>query len=418
MQNGLMPLDIRAYDPTTDLAAVYRIWREVGWLESDDKTELLQRFLTGSTTEVGLLDGEPECAVVWAPGSIRYQQTDLALCAVTAVTTSRLGRKQGFATTMTARALRAGAEAGAAVAALGIFDQGFYDRVGFGTGAYEMRVNLDPASLAVDHIPYRRPVRLGADDCVEMHRALVDRHRTHGSVVLDPPSIVEAEYGFESDSFALGYRDEADGRLTHFLMASAKGEHGPYRIGFLAYEQPGQLLELFRLIRELGDQVTTVRLTEPPEIQLQDLITTPFRRGIQTESSAHATGATALAFFQYRVLDLAACVAARRWPGPEVRFNLVLSDPVVDVLARDGSEWSGVAGEYVVAIGAGSTVHAGRDPSLDTLSASVNAFTRAWLGVQPPSSLAITDDLAGGPTLLAALDEALTLPTPHPGWNF
>jgi hypothetical protein len=418
-----MPLDIRPYDAATDLAAVDRIWREVGWLDKDDPIEPLGVFLTGSNVEVGLLDDEPECAVVWTPGSIRYQATDLALCAVTAVTTSRIGRKQGFATTMTARALRAGAEAGSAVAALGIFDQGFYDRVGFGSGPYELRVALDPASLDLADVAYRRPIRLTTGDHAEMHRALVDRHRVHGSVVLDPPSIIEAELGWTSDPFGLGYRDGSDGRLTHFLLASAKGESGPYRIAYLSYEEPAQLLELLRLVRELGDQVTTVRLTEPPEIQLQDLITTPFRRGTQTEGSAHATGAEALAFFQYRILDLPACVGARRWTGPEVRFNLVLTDPAIDVLARDGDRepaqaWPGVAGSWVVTFGVDSSAEPGTDPSEPTMTASVNAFTRAWLGVRAPSSVAITDELAAPASLLADLDEALALPTPHPGWDF
>lgn len=413
-----MALDIRAYDPSRDLEAVDRIWREVGWLDKDDDTEGLRVFLAGSNVEVGLLDGQPECAVVWTPGAIRYQETDLPLCAVTAVTTSRIGRKQGLATTMTARALRAGAQAGCAVAALGIFDQGFYDRLGFGTGPYEYRVSLDPASLAVDHIPYRRPVRLTADDHAEMHQALVGRHRPHGSVVLHPPAVIEAECRWTSDGFGLGYRD-ASGRLTHFLWGSAKDEHGPYRLVVLCHQDTDQLLELLRVVRELGDQVTTVRLAEPAEIQLQDLIDTPFRRNVQTASSTHATGIDALACYQYRILDLPACVEARAWPGPEVRHNLTLTDPAIGVLDRDGdNDWPGVAGRFVVSIGSASSVQPGVDPSLDTVEASVNAFTRAWLGIRRPSSVAVTDDLVADRSLLAALDEALALPTPHPGWEF
>jgi len=54
---------------------------------------------------------------------------------------------------------------------------------------------------------------------------------------------------------------------------------------------------------------------------------------------------------------------------------------------------------------------------LPTLEATVNAFTRLWLGVQPASGLAITDDIAGPPELLAALDRRLRLPAPHMDWN-
>ena len=66
---------------------------------------------------------------------------------VTAVTTSRIARKQGFARVMTARQLAEAAENGAEVAALGMFDQGFYDQVGFGTGGYEHSIRFDPARI-------------------------------------------------------------------------------------------------------------------------------------------------------------------------------------------------------------------------------------------------------------------------------
>lgn len=429
-----MTLDIRPYDRDRDFDAVRRIWQEVAWLENDEQAAKLGAFLDASHVEVGLLDGEAECSVCWTPGTIRYQHTDLTLCAVTAVTTSRLGRKQGLATTMTARALADGARHGAAVAALGIFDQGFYDRLGFGTGPYNLIANLDPAALDLDHVPYRRPIRLGPDDHLEMHQALTRRHRLHGSVVLDPPAIIEAEAGWTPEGFGLGYRSPDDGRLTHFFYASAKGENGPYRIRVISYEEPAQVLELLRLVKELGDQVVTVRIDEPAEIQLQDLVRTPFRRATQTQGGAHANGVEALADVQHRILDLASTVAARSWSGPEVRFNLHLSDPAPSLLPPPntqpgpdpdpdpdpgpGPAWTGVGGRYTVWVGAPSSLTEGTDPDLPTITATVNAFTRAWLGSRRPSSVALTDHLDGPPDLLVALDEALALPPPRPGWQF
>ena len=38
---------------------------------------------------------------------------------------------------------------GALVAGLGMFDQGYYDKLGFGSGAYSHRVAFDPARLSV-----------------------------------------------------------------------------------------------------------------------------------------------------------------------------------------------------------------------------------------------------------------------------
>jgi hypothetical protein len=58
------------------------------------------------------------------------------------------------------------------------------------------------------------------------------------------------------------------------------------------------------------------------------------------------------------------------------------------------------------------------DTGLPTLIATVNAFTRLWLGVGPATGLSFTDDLDGPRDLLVQLDHALRLPDPHPDWDF
>ncbi|MBU7045828.1 MAG: hypothetical protein HXS54_05275, partial [Theionarchaea archaeon] len=50
--------------------------------------------------------------------------------------------------------------------------------------------------------------------------------------------------------------------------------------------------------------------------------------------------------------------------------------------------------------------------------ASVNAFTRMWLGVRPATGLAVTDNLHGPQELLSDLDHILCIPEPHPDWDF
>lgn len=415
-----MEHQLRPYDRERDLAAVTRIWREVGWIEDDDDEPPMARFLDAANVEVGLLDDEAECAVCWIGGTIRYQDTDLPLGIVAGVTTSRIARRLGLASTMTARSLRAAADSGAAVAALGMFDQGFYNKIGFGVGAYTNVLRFHPSSLALGHIPYRRPIRLTADDAEEFHALSLRRHRGHGGVTVEPPTMVRSEMEWGSNLIALGYRND-EGRLTHALVGTAKGEHGPYRILFLAYEEPDQLLELLRLLRELGDQVHTVRIDEPPEIQLQDLIERPFDQLRRTAGGPNAAGADAIAWVQLRILDLAPVVAARSWPGPSVTCNLELTDPITAVLAKtDGDTWSGVGGTYRLTIGSTSTIEAvdAIDPDLPTLQASIGAFSRCWFGVRSASSLRLTDELDGPAELLAQLDQALALPPPHPGWDF
>jgi hypothetical protein len=71
-----------------------------------------------------------------------------------------------------------------------------------------------------------------------------------------------------------------------------------------------------------------------------------------------------------------------------------------------------------VRLGPTSGARSGREDALPTLTASVGAFSRLWLGVRPATGLAVTDGISGPPGLLAALDSLLRLPTPQPDWDF
>jgi len=122
------------------------------------------------------------------------------------------------------------------------------------------------------------------------------------------------------------------------------------------------------------------------------------------------------AVYQMRICDLAGCLARTRLRCAPVRFNLSLSDPIGRYLPAD-SPWRGVAGQYVVSLGAESSAREGRDESLPTLEATVNAFTRLWFGVRPATSLAMTDALSAPDDLLERLDQAFCLPAPKPDWN-
>ena len=406
----------RTYEEERDLAAVTRMWREVGWIDdSPEHADGLAGFLRCGHTLVADVHGEAECLVHRSPGSVRHGESDLPLCAISAVTTSHVGRRQGLASALMVEALQAGVADGAAVAALGMFDQGYYDRFGFGTGAYEHRLRFDPSTLAVD-VPTRPPVRLTRADAAEIHALLLRRHRGHGSAVIDPVDMFVTEMAWTDKPFALGFRAD-DGRLTHAVIGSMKAEYGPYVVDWMAYEEPHQVLELLGLLRGLGDQVTTMTVREEPaELQLQDLIRVPFRqvraaRIAGGDGSLHESRAT----MQLRMLDLATCIAAVRLDTPPLTFGLRLEDPIAEMAAAG---WRGIGGEYTVSLGASSTVDGGIAPGLPVLDASVNAFSRLWMGVRPASSLALTDRLDGPEELLAALDRSLRYPTPQFGWPF
>ena len=407
-----MDAEVRDYQ-SDDLPAVTRMWREVGWIDDSDlQAAALSHLMSYGVTRVGVIDGEAECLVHRTPGAIRYDRQDLSLCAITAVTTSPIARNLGLATRLTAEAVAAGAVEGAAVAALGMFEQGFYNRFGMGTLAYLHHVSFDPAKLRADP-PRRRPIRVTRDDWTEVAGLMGRRSRRHGGVTLDPPEVMRAELAWTEEPYlGLGFRAD-DGRLTACVIGTNPGEHGPFKVGVLAYEDDDDLRDVLGLLRSLAAQVQRVSMVEPAGIQLQDLMDTPIR-GSEPDDPAHRPWHTAMAWYQLRILDLGVCVAARSWTGDEVAFDLVLTDPLNDA----GVAWPGLAGDHSVTIARTSTVASSHRGGLPVLRASVSAFSRLWFGVRPATGLAVTDDLVGPPELLGALDQALLLPPPLPELSF
>jgi hypothetical protein len=404
--------EIRDYQ-SGDLPSVTRMWQEVGWLDDSElQAGALGHLMGYGATRVGVIDGDAECLVHRTPGSIRYDRHDLSLCANTAVTTSSVARNLGLATRLTAEAIAAGAEEGAAVAALGMFEQGFYNRFGMGTLAYLHHLTFDPAQLRVDP-PRRRPVRITRDDWAEVAALMARRERRHGSVHLDPPEVFRAELDWTENPFVgLGFRAD-DGRLIACLVGTNAGEHGPLKVGVFAYEDDDALRDLLGLVRSLSAQVHAVSMIEPAGIQLQDLLETPLRSS-DPDAPIHRKWHTATAWYQLRILDLVAGVAARSWAGDAVAFDLVLTDPLSDADVA----WAGLAGDHTITIGQQSSAEAGHRGDLPVLRASVSAFSRLWFGVRPATGLAVTDELAGDLELLRALDHALVLPPPLPELSF
>jgi predicted acetyltransferase len=412
-------MEFRVYDAERDREAAHRIWREIGWLEAGkaEQEEAMDLLVGCGRALVADVAGEAECLVLTAPGHIRYGEEDLRFACVTAVTTSRVARKRGLAGRLTAEAVAAEAAQGAVVAGLGTFEQGYYDRLGFGTGGYEYRLSFDPAWLAVG-VEARPPKRLGVEDWAEAHVARLGRRRGHGGCNLTPPETTRAEMRWAANGFGLGYADGPQGELSHYLWGeTSAAEGGPYRILWMVYRTAGQFLELMALIKSLGDQVRLVTMREPPGIQLQDLLEKPGQIRTITQQSKYENVMRAFAYWQMRILDVPACLAQTRLPYGEVRFNLALSDPIESFLEEE-APWRGVAGEYIATLGPSSGAEAGTDPDIPTLEASVGAFTRMWLGVRPASGLAITDELSGPPELLEALDAIFRLPDPKPDWDF
>ncbi len=334
----------------------------------------------------------------------------------TAVTTSHIARKQGFAKELTARSLARQHEAGMAVSSLGIFDQGFYDKVGYGTGPYETLIQFDPATLDIK-ARFRPPTRITREHYKDVHQALTNRKKYHGAATLLPAEVMKAELLLTEKPFGLGYYDGPDGSLSHFIWGSMKEENGPYSVEIRAYQTNEQLMELLALIKSLGDQVSSFTTLEWGEFQFQDIVEQPFRNRRSSKGGKHEQLKQSIAYWQLRILDLEACLAKTHLRGDSVRFNLELSDPVNEILAGEKG-WTGIAGDYVITLGEESSAKSGTEKNLPTLKASVNAFSRMWFGARPASNIAITGELEADESLIRDLDDVLRLPRPHFGWDF
>ncbi len=405
----------RIFDPEKDREQSHRIWRDCGWLEKD-KEEVMDTFVDACRALAGDIDGVMEALVVSSPGTIRHLDEDLSMSAVCGVTTSYVGRKRGLAARITSELIALDVTEGAEVAALGMFEQGYYDQLGFGSGAYEPWFDFDPAHLRVEISP-PVPRRLTTDDWEAVHRSRLARMKSHGSVCLMKPELTKAEMAWGKNTFGLGYFDESGSLTHHFWCGHEGGEHGPYFVPWMCYRDYCQFLELLGLIRSLGDQVHLVRISEPAGIQLQDLLHQPFKHRTVTKGSRHQGRVLSSAYWQIRICDLEKCLAKTHLRGGTVRFGLRLSDPVEKYLDHD-SPWRGVSGEYTVVLGPESSAVDGIRDNLPVMEASVGAFSRMWMGVRPATGIAVTDQLAGPSALLEELDRLIRIPSPRTDWDF
>ncbi len=401
-----MPVS-RPYEAERDRDHALRIWREVGWIENKTHEEAMDHHFAGANVRVVDQDGEAEALVASTPAVTRIGGVDLPASCVVAVTVSRIARRRGYATRATAELIAEDAANGAAISSLGIFDQGFYDKLGYGTGSPQCFLTFDPATLKVP-VPSRTPSRLGLDDYHDIHNSRFNRLRYHGGTSLSMLSNTRSEMMWTDGPYGLGfYCDDGEDLRSH-LWISADSENGPWKVDWYAYRDLDELMELLGVLKSLSDQVRSVCIPEPPAVHFEDLLERPFRSAGLRRGGAHKADVRYMAWWQMRVCDLPQCVAALALPGADVAFNVSIEDPIEGLCG----------GDWTVRLGEASEASKGSTSGLPTLRASVGAFTRLLLGVLPATSLAAVDRLDGDASLLGALDGALRLPTPRPDWPF
>ncbi len=407
---------LRRIEPEKDKDAVLRIWKEIGWLDKgkEDIFDILLKAEGGNY--VAELDGTPECNVTTIAGKMQYMEKELPISVVGSVLTSTVARRQGLAAKLTAKAIMESAVDGACLSGLGIFDQGFYNQLGYGTGSYENWVFFDPASLNVEKL-VKTPKRITKEDWKEVHRSRLNRMKHHGMVDLSDETDTRLEMNWPTNSFGLGYYDDND-ELSHHIFFQADNLHdGKYSVQWMAYQNRQQFMELMSVLRSLSDQIQIIVMREPPGIQLQDILNRPFRHRRITRESKYENKMVSSAYWQMRILDLESCIRAFSHEGHTLRFNLTLKDPVENLLEKN-TPWKGLSGNYTVTLDRDSRIDDVRKRGLPELKTTVNAFTRLWMGVLPASSLAMTDEFCADPKLIKELDTVMRLPRPHPDWDF
>jgi predicted acetyltransferase len=409
--NGL----IRPYSEKKDRTNVHRIWKECGWMTDEKKDkESTDALIRSGPSLVFEVNGSAESMATSAPSRLHYAGTVLDHSAITSVTTSRIARNLGAASSTLAAMLAEEAARGFATSGLGVFEQGFYNRLGYGTGPYEHWISFDPAWL-IDMPTPGIPQRFDVKNFKTIHQARLRRKRSHGAIDILPPDVTRADMLALKNTFCLGYKK--GNTITHcVVMYCTDVEEGPYRVMCMAYRDFHQFRELLALIKGLGDQVRQVRMREPREIQMQDFLDKPFQLQTVSRKGEFEAGVRSVAYWQIRILDLKKCISVMKCPV-DLRFNLTIEDPVARFLPKKSS-WKGCGGTYTITLGPRSLVKKGASSGLETLTASISDFSRYWLGVQRAEALNVTGLFEGPPTLLEKLDAAIALPLPAPDWDY
>ena len=406
---------VRPYD-TKDLEQCLRIFREVGWMEGENTDKAtFEASIREAHSLVAELNGEVEVFVVTRGGSCRYLDADIPFSAVTGVVTSRVARQRGIASDATVQAVAQSATNGALMSMLGMFDQGYYDKFGYGSTSYHRISTFNPANLLVPRLT-RSPIRLDKDDADAMHHCRLRRRRYHGGCNLSGTGETAATTIWHKGGFGLGF-ENVNGTLSHFMWIKPKGERGPYNVWFSAWETHEQLIELLSVLKSLSDQVLGIRMADPPNLQLQDFLSRPIATHQARKGGEFDSAFESQVWMQCRILDVPRCIGAMHSCGEPVSFNLELSDPIEQYLPVE-SAWRGVGGNWIITLGKESSATKGADDSLPTASATVNDLSRIWFGSASAEAVSVTGNFIADPELIQKIDAIVQIPTPQVDWDF
>ena len=404
----------RKYNPKKDKDALYRISKEICW-----PTEGIETFVDEGRNIVVEVNGEIEAFASSSLGKMQYlnggdDKDKIPFSNIGTVATSLIMRKQGIAGKITALKIAEDVEDGAAICALDMFDQGYYDKLGFGTGSYTNYITFPLKALKITGKP-KIPTRLTKKDWKVVNESMHNRLSYHGTFCASPDLI---KGSMEISGIGYGYFDENNNLTHHIWINDKKLDAGKASIKWMTYQNYDQFFELLRLLKSFQEQITTVYMRELPNINIQDLLETPFHYQALSENTPHEFKTLSEASWQMRICDIKKVLSLTKLNFGNIKFNLKLKDPIEKYLVDEDVKWKGISGNYIVELGENSSAVDGNDAKLETMEASVGAFSRMWLGVKSATSLSLTDDLKASEELIKTLDKVLCLPLPYPNHPF
>ena len=400
-----------------DYAQVAALHKDAGWnLELDGFDEGLRFHVPDCTVRVAADDERVHSAVLGAEGQFRYLDRTLRLSAITGVLTASWARRRGYAGRLLAELLEEEQQRGAVVASLGVFDQGFYNRYGFGNMGRDPVLVLNPSAIRVPRkvsgalgAAGTRIVPISHRDDDEVYAAHIRRYTGHGACTIVKRGFIQGFLRYAGEqSFGLGIA-VGDRLVAHFFGRRVSEEH--VDLFWLCADTQEYYIQLLALLRTLSDQLTQVKIVMPPDVMVYDFLERPLQWGV-----VHRHSFDDLLFWQLRVLDVVRAVEAVSIPlASPLRFVAEISDPIV---AHSPSGWRGCAGEYTMSIGLESRCVRGAEVGLSRVRMSIGAFSRFWSGAASARALACSDEFAAEDALLERLTREYCVPRPRRDCDF
>ncbi|WP_227354551.1 GNAT family N-acetyltransferase [Haladaptatus salinisoli] len=284
-------------------------------LDKDDGPDLGDRR--------GLFEGDDllcVCKHHWFTARVRGEWHGVA--GLSAVASPPENRRRGLVARMLAESLSEYREKGVVFSALWPFDYGFYRRYGWGTVTKYTKYETTPDALALDTEPTGEFRRLDADDW-ELLGPVLDAHGERYALTLDRTEEWWRHRVFEGwlkDPYVYAWMRDGEARGYIVYTVQEDGDDKQFRVWELAHVDDEAYRHLLRFVQYHDSQVERVRLYEPENAALLDVVDDP--REVDCEIR---TGP------MFRLVDVSRALERLSYPdGADGRIVLRVSDPLAE----------------------------------------------------------------------------------------